>query len=77
MKTRKFSLAAVMGTAVLVLAGCGNNSTDQSNATNSATGAQPSIQNTINPVVVMTDAPVISNDAGTNLPTATNSVAAH
>jgi hypothetical protein len=46
MKTRRYCLAAVLGSVVLVLVGCGNNSTDQSNSTNSVSGTQSPANNT-------------------------------
>jgi uncharacterized lipoprotein YajG len=52
--------------AMIFLAGCGNNSTNQSSSTNN--------DNTVNnsPPVQVTNTPAITNDAGTNLPATTN-----
>ena len=57
--------------AMMLLAGCGQNSTDQSNSTNSTASAPPAISDNTNnnmPVNGMTNAPVVS----TNQPTTTN-----
>jgi uncharacterized lipoprotein YajG len=69
--------------AVMFLAGCGNNSTTQSSATNSVSSEPPadtnnmSATNSINninntPPVEMTNAPAITNGVDTNLPAMTN-----
>ena len=59
--------------ALMFLAGCGNNSTDQSNSTNSASGNLPGgSSDTHSPAVEMTNAPAITNGMGTNIPAMTN-----
>jgi hypothetical protein len=69
--------------AMTFLAGCGNNSMNQSNATNSASGVppagsantnSPSTNGAMNnmPAAEMTNAPAMTNGAGTNLPATTN-----
>lgn len=69
--------------ATMFLAGCGKNSMNQSNSTNSASGEpsassgntnSPSTNDTTNnnPAAVMTNTPAINNVAGTNLPVTTN-----
>jgi hypothetical protein len=74
MKTLTYCKTAVIGTAMLALVGCGNNSTNQSNDTNSPSGVQPSTNSMMNnnPVAGMTNASIINNVATTNLPTSTN-----
>jgi hypothetical protein len=65
---------------IMFLAGCGNNSTNQSSATNSMS-SEPSADtnnlsttNIVNntPSVEMTNAPTITNGIDTNLPAMTN-----
>jgi uncharacterized lipoprotein YajG len=69
--------------AMMFLVGCGNNSSNQSNSTNSASGEppagsintnSPSTNEMINniPAAGMTNVPAITNGAGTNLPVTTN-----
>jgi hypothetical protein len=68
--------------AVMFLAGCGNNSTDQSGATNSVAGEPPSGSSFTNnsstnmvdnaPSAEMTNAPAITNGIDTNVPAMTN-----
>jgi len=60
--------------AVMFLVGCGNNSMNQSNSTNSVSGEPPSTNDMMNnnPTVEMTNAPAITNSIGTNLPATTN-----
>jgi len=41
MKIFKLGVVTAMVTGMLALAGCGNNSANQSNSTNSASGAMP------------------------------------
>ena len=61
--------------AVMFLAGCGNNSMNQSSSTNSAASEPPASSissNNIPSATDMTNIPAITNDAGTNLPATTN-----
>jgi uncharacterized lipoprotein YajG len=69
--------------AMMFLAGCGNNSTNQPNSTNSMSSEPPVISGNTNspstndmmnnnPAAGMTNAPAITNGAGTNLPATTN-----
>lgn len=69
--------------AMMFLAGCGQNSMDESNSTNSESGGPPvnsqntnglSTNDTIknNSAAEMTHAPAITNDTSTNLPATTN-----
>jgi hypothetical protein len=59
--------------AMMFMVGCGNNSMNQSSSTNSASSEPPvGSSNTNSPSVEMTNAPAITNSAGTNLPATTN-----
>ena len=68
--------------AVTFLAGCGNNSMDQSGTTNSVSSEPPANSGLTNnsstnmvgntPSVEMTNAPTITNGVDTNLPAMTN-----
>jgi uncharacterized lipoprotein YajG len=68
--------------AVMLLAGCENNSTDQSSATNSVSGEPSAGSGLTNnsstnmvdnaPSVEMTNAPEITNGIDTNVPAMTN-----
>jgi uncharacterized lipoprotein YajG len=69
--------------AMMFLAGCGNKSTEPSSSTDSTPVVPPVSLNFTNssptnemvhrnPAVEMTNAPVITNDMGTNIPAATN-----
>jgi uncharacterized lipoprotein YajG len=59
--------------AIMFMAGCGNNSMNQSGSTNSPSSEPPaSSNNTNSPSVEMTNAPAITNNTGTNIPATTN-----
>jgi hypothetical protein len=71
--------------AMMFLVGCGNNSMNQSNPTNSASSQPPAGSSITNnpptnnnnivnnsPPAQVTNAPAITNNAGTNLPASTN-----
>ena len=63
----------ILLSAMIFLAGCGNSSMDQSNATNSPSSEPPAgAINTNSPSYEMTNAPAITNSADTNLPATTN-----
>ena len=75
----KYCLAAVMGTIALVLVGCENNSTEQSNSNDTASSTHLTTNGLAqtNPVVAITNAPGLSNNTDTNLPVATNQPTGH
>jgi len=62
-----------MGTAMLALVGCGDKSMNQSNPNNSASDSQMSTNDTTvnNPAAGTTNAPMMTNGVGTNLPAGT------
>jgi hypothetical protein len=63
MKTLKRLLASAAVGAVMFLVGCGNNSSNQSNSTNSASGVPPSTNGMMNnnPAVGMTNSLATTN----------------
>jgi len=63
MKATNYLITAVLGTALLTVAGCGNNSSNPPASTNAVSGAVPSTNEIVvnAPPTGMTNAPMATN----------------